>query len=351
MSDYIVAMSGGVDSSVAAALLLEKSYSIQGVILHLWGDEINDLSVPTKGSLEKAVTIAKTLGINIEIVDSRAMFKKYVIDQFINGYVNGYTPNPCIICNKFIKFGILNQFSKNWDKTNIVTGHYARIIQTENNDYQLFKGVDKIKDQSYFLSMLEQSQLKRISFPLGGLKKDEVWNLAQKYHIELWERSESQDLCFLKNIDYREFLLTNVGDIIKPGKITDRAGNMLGSHNGLAYYTIGQRKGLGVNSKEPLFVLEKDIENNILVIGRREELGKKHLFIKKFNWISGCPTEKTFQADVKIRSMAKLEQAFIYPSPDFSINIEFENLLRDITPGQYAVIYLGDQVLGGGEIA
>ena len=347
---YIVAMSGGVDSSVAVAILIEQGLEASGMIMHLWGDEIDHSSVPTIDSIDQAQNNAHRLGIDLEILDVRDAFKKYVIDEFLSSYLNGLTPNPCVLCNKYIKFGVfLEQFDKFQGK-HLVTGHYAKIVKLPKGDCQLHRAMDKSKDQSYFLCMLDQTQLEKSYFPLGEICKEEVWNKAKHFGIEIKEGKESQDLCFLKNQDYREFLVAHVKHQIKPGEIIDQDEKVLGSHNGLAYYTIGQRKGLGVSSARPMFVLEKDITNNRLVIGFEEELGKSNLTVQDFNWISGTPSEQRFRAQVKIRSTAKIEWAYIDRKTDTDLLVEFDWPIRDITPGQYAVLYDGEIVLGGGEI-
>ena len=350
-NEYVIAMSGGVDSSTATALLIDKGVNVKGKILHIWGNKIDEESVPNIESVDQARKVADKFGIEFEIVDVREDFKKYIINEFLQGYQNGLTPNPCVLCNKFIKFGVFLDYINNDGFGTLVTGHYAKIVLSTEGIYLLYRGKDSSKDQSYFLSQLDQLQLRRSLFPLGDYTKEEVWQLAKYYDIQFPERKESQDLCFLKDQDYREFIKRNVGNLIKPGVITDRFGKAMGSHNGLAYYTIGQRKGLGVNSTHPMYVIEKNIKTNTLIIGPEDGLGQSQLLINDLNWISGTPQKEVFRSEVKIRSTAKLEWAMIYPEESNKVKVLFDNCIRDITPGQFAVLYNGDRVLGGGEIA
>lgn len=351
-SPIVVAMSGGVDSSVAAALLKEQGHEVIGMMLRLWSEPgkqaLNRCCTPESMSLARRV--AGLLDIPFYAIDVKEMFFEEIVTSFIQGYAQGITPNPCLNCNRYIRFGYLLNHARSLGADYLATGHYARLQVDDAGVYHLLRGIDTQKDQSYVLSILNQSQLAHTLFPVGGYTKIDIRHLANKFKLPVAQRIDSQDLCFLAGDDYRNFLNRNRPDIFQSGQIVSIQGEVLGKHTGLANYTIGQRKGLGIASSSPLYVIDKDIKTNQLVVGRQDELGKSSLCAAQVNWISGNPPAQGFYASVKIRYRAKEAPAFIIPVSADQINIEFDQSLRDITPGQAAVIYNGEECLGGGLI-
>ncbi len=351
MQKVVMALSGGVDSSVAAALLVEQGYDVVGVTMRLWSEpgceHENRCCTPETRLL--AQQLAEKLDIPFHVLDAADAFHEQVVQAFLDGYANGDTPNPCIFCNQRIKWGFLLDFARSLGAECIATGHYGRILQNEQGLYELWKGVDESKDQSYFLSLLTQQHLAHTIFPLGEMHKKQVRALAQQRQLPAADQSESQDLCFLSGGDYRAFLRKYVPQVVQPGVVVNREGRTLGEHGGLAFYTIGQRKGLPAAGR-PLYVLHKDLENNSLLVGYEEELGQQTLLAEEINWIAGEAPGQPFQAKVKIRYKAVPAPAMITPQAGGNALVEFHKPLRDITPGQMAVFYDGSQVLGGGVI-
>ena len=347
-----VAMSGGVDSSVAAALLVEQGYEVIGMMLRLWSEPgaeaYNRCCTPEAMALARRV--AAKLGIPFYAVDVRERFRQEIVQFFIDGYAQGITPNPCLNCNRQIRFGFLRQHALAAGADFLATGHYVRLRRRDSGRISLLKGLDEHKDQSYVLSVLSQEQLNQALFPVGEFTKPEVRELARKFDLPVAERSDSQDLCFLAGGDYRDFLLRSAPQLAADGMIVDRQGNALGAHQGLANYTIGQRKGLGISSPEPLYVLEKDISKNILVVGRGSELGSRALVAGQVNWIEEIGQSSPLRAEIKIRYKAKPAWGTVTPLPEDSALVQFDHDLRDITPGQACVFYAGEIVLGGGVI-
>jgi tRNA-uridine 2-sulfurtransferase len=348
----VVAMSGGVDSSVAAALLLEQGYQVTGMMLRLWsqpgGEATNRCCAPDAMALARRV--ATKLKIPFYVVDSRQIFHDKVVEFFVDGYSQGITPNPCLVCNHQIRWGYLLNYALSMNADYFATGHYARLLKRETGDIQLLRAVDQNKDQSYVLHILDQKQLQSTMLPLGNLTKEKVRQLARDFALPVTERSESQDLCFLGNEDYHSFLKRNYPEVQRPGLIVDRSGKILGEHQGLAFFTIGQRKGLGLSSPHPLYVLDKDIEGNNLIVGAKDELGRIEIVAGKVNWISGSPPDEPFFSQVKIRYRAPFVQALVTPIGHDSAHVVFDHPLLDITPGQAAVFYNQDVCLGGGII-
>ena len=351
MKKVVVALSGGVDSSVAAALLVEQGYEVLGATMRLWSapgaEQENRCCTPETRSL--AARLAEKLSIPFAVLDERETFRKIVVQQFLEGYTRGETPNPCVTCNRFLKWGVLWDYAKSIGADYLATGHYARVLALSEGPFELWKGRDPGKDQTYFLSMLTQEQLAHTLFPLGELRKTDVRKLARERGLPAADQPESQDLCFLGARDYRDFLAEYAPEAVQPGPITDRSGKVLGEHQGLAFYTIGQRKGLPA-AAQALYVWQKDIGNNRLVVCPAEELGASSLRVEGLNWISGAAPKAEFQAEVKIRFRALPARGLVTPQPDGSVLVRFEKPLRDITPGQLAVFYQGEQVLGGGWI-
>jgi tRNA-specific 2-thiouridylase len=349
-------MSGGVDSSVSAALLVEHGCEVIGVMARLWIEEAIDGRACynrccTSDQMADAHRVAAALDIPFYAVDLRAPFKQVVVDPFIAAYSAGLTPNPCLACNRSIRFGLLLQQVIDMDAAYLATGHYARIGQTEGGALQLLKGVDENKDQSYVLSVMTQDQLARVIFPVGGYTKPQVREIAARFGLPVAGKHDSQDLCFVADGDYRRFLADHAPAAIAPGPIVNRQGERLGTHTGLPNYTIGQRKGLGISHHTPLYVLGADPAANTLVVGTRDELGRDHLDAHGVNWVAGRPPDASIHAEVKIRYRANTQPATVTPTGDATAAVQFDAPLRDITPGQGAVFYQGDVCLGGGIIS
>jgi tRNA-specific 2-thiouridylase len=345
-------MSGGVDSSVAAALLVQQGYDVIGMMLRLWSEpgseHINRCCTPD--AMAQARRVSAQLGIPFYAVDARDVFRNTVVDYFIDGYAQGVTPNPCLVCNRTVRWSFLLDQALSMNAQFMATGHYARLQAASNGKIQLMRAVDAHKDQSYVLHLLDQTKLRHALFPLGEYTKPQVRQLARDFGLPVAERPESQDLCFLGADDYRAFLNRIAPQLQQPGQILDQAGNTLGKHQGLANYTIGQRKGLGIASSVPIYVLEKDTAHNALVVGPREALGQLELIAENVNWVSGNPPDGSFRAQVKIRYKAVEAWSQVTLLDSGAVRIRFEESQRDITPGQAAVIYQGDICLGGGII-
>jgi tRNA-specific 2-thiouridylase len=348
-----VAMSGGVDSSVAAALLKSEGFDVIGMMLRLWSESGKEDSnrCCTPESVGLARRAAAILDIPFYVVDARAPFRERVVESFLAGYATGGTPNPCLDCNRTIRWGLLLEHALAMGAERMATGHYARIGEASDGTVQLLRGRDPLKDQSYVLHVLSQEQLKRAVFPVGGYTKADVRALAQKHSLPSATRHDSQDLCFLAGGDYREFLRRQKPEILVDGEIVDARGRSLGLHHGLANYTIGQRKGLGIPSSTPLYVLGKESASNRLIVGTRGELGTTSLTATEVRWTSRSAPTSTFEATVKTRYTALEQPATIVPlDGGRKVQVSFASPQRDITPGQAAVFYDGDVVLGGGLI-
>jgi tRNA-specific 2-thiouridylase len=351
MTKVVVAMSGGVDSSVAAALLKEQGYDVVGMMLRLWSEPGKEDSnrCCTPDSMGQARRVAAKLDIPFYVVDAKDVFHNTVVQYFLDGYARGETPNPCLICNRQIRWTFLLDHALALEAEFMATGHYVRIQKGESS-YQLLRAVDRNKDQSYVLHVLNQDKLKHALFPVGDYPKPEIRAIAEKYGLSTASRKDSQDLCFLAGEDYRNFLQRNAAQMLRPGQIVTREGKALGEHNGLANYTIGQRKGLGVASPIPLYVLGKDAVTNTLVVGTQEELGSRELMARDLNWVSGEVPAEPFCAEVKIRYTAKESPALVTPLSGGQVKVQFDAPQRDITAGQAAVFYQEDLMIGGGLI-
>lgn len=353
MASVVVAMSGGVDSSVAAALLKQSGYQVVGMMLRLWSEPGNEAAnrCCTPDSMALARRVAAKLDIPFYAVDAQDEFYEQVVRYFVDGYAHGVTPNPCLACNRHIRWGILYNRARTFGADYFATGHYARSVFNPQQGWQLLPGLDPVKDQSYVLHVLTQTQLAHTKFPVGDYTKSQIRRIAGEFELPVAARTDSQDLCFLGTGDYRPFLQQYAPYTQQPGPIKDQHGNILGKHNGLANYTIGQRKKLGIYGPKPYYVLAKDLHQNTLVVGYRQELGGDHLLTHPANWISGRPPERKFEAEVKIRSQASAVSALVTVLPDDGLEITFRQILRDITPGQAAVIYQDEICLGGAVIA
>ncbi len=353
MTRVVVAMSGGVDSSVAAALLKDQGYDVIGMMLRLWSEagkeDSNRCCTPEAMSLARRV--AAKLDIPFYVVDAKEIFRETVVNYFLDGYARGETPNPCLVCNRQIRWTFLLEHALALGADFMATGHYARVRKQEDGSFRLLRAIDGAKDQSYILHVLTQKKLARAMFPAGEYTKPEIRQKAEAFGLPTASRPDSQDLCFLAGEDYRDFLKRNAAEMLQPGEIVTRDGTVLGEHNGLAKYTIGQRKGLGFAAGVPLYVIGKEPATNRLLVGRGEELGSLELSAGAVNWTSGTPRKGTFHAEVKIRYTAKEAPADVEVADEGDrVKIRFEVPQRDITPGQAAVFYEGDVLVGGGII-
>lgn len=349
----VVAMSGGVDSSVAAALLREQGYEVIGMMLRLWSEPGKEDSnrCCTPDALALARRVAAKLEIPFYVVDAKEVFRSTVLQAFLDGYAQGLTPNPCLTCNRQVRWEFLLDHALALGAEHMATGHYVRLAAGSDGRVQVLRARDRGKDQSYVLHVLTQEKLARALFPVGDHPKTEVRALARTFDLPTADRADSQDLCFLAGEDYRTFLRRHEpGAPAHAGPIVNRGGEVIGEHQGLAAYTIGQRKGLGLSSAVPLYVLEKDVAANTLVVGVEGELGRSDLLAEPVNWMDGAPPAGPFRAEVKTRYTAKEAAAVVQPLGAASVSVHFDQPQRDITPGQAAVFYDGDRLLGGGMI-
>ena len=351
----LVAMSGGVDSSVAAALLRDRGYEVIGATMQIWpaGEEENGGGCCSLSAVEDARRVAARLGIPYYVLNLREAFAQEVIEPFVAAYLRGLTPNPCLACNTRIKFGALLAKARAIGAARVATGHYARVdFDPARGRFILCRGLDPRKDQSYVLYGLSQEQLAASLFPLGVLRKEEVRALARRYGLPVAEKGESQEICFIRDDDYAGFIRAYPGREFTPGPIVDRAGRVLGRHRGLARYTIGQRKGLGIASPHPLYVIELRPAANEVVVGREEELYSSALFAEEVNWIGfGPPLPPGLRVEAKIRYTAAPAAALVEPQGEDRALVRFDYPQRAIAPGQAVVFYRDDEVLGGGTIA
>ena len=339
----LLGMSGGVDSSVSAILLKEKGYDVIGINMLLWGEDTSNASDASK--------VCKKLHIPFTFLDLRNDFKKFVIQDFIVGYRSGSTPNPCIECNKFMKFGLMYLRAKELKCDYIATGHYANIEFDEKYGANVLKKANNLKkDQSYVLYDIKKELLNHIIFPLGKFEsKEQIRSLATKYGLEVANKPDSEDICFIQNGDYKEFLEEYAKFKAKEGNIVDKKGNVLGKHNGLYKYTIGQRKGLGISNPVPLFVIGFNKLKNELIVGEEKELYNESLLASNINWLVDN-IENGMKVEAKIRYSAEPKKAKLILLPRNYARVVFEEPQRAITPGQSVVFYDGDTVLGGGRI-
>jgi len=344
MMKVVVAMSGGVDSSVAAAILKEKGYEVIGITMQLQPSDHSGLDTATD-----AQKITRMLDIPHQVVDFRDIFARQVIDDFCREYGLGRTPNPCIRCNRYIKFGALLERARELGAGMVATGHYAR-IEKYNERYLLKKGTDRQKDQTYVLYRMTQEQLGHTLFPLGGLTKEEVRHTAEKLGLPVAGKSESQEICFIPDNDYPGFLKEYAGITPQSGPIINRQGKVLGQHRGIIYYTIGQRKGLGIASPEPLYVTAINPEENTITVGGKNEVYATGLITSDLNWISIKEPDRPINVKAKIRYLHREAEATVTPAGTGEAMVEFREPQMAITPGQAVVFYDGDIVVGGGTI-
>lgn len=350
----IIAMSGGVDSSVAALLIKEQGIDCLGITMQLQGGENIQIDVEqsccTNKDIKDAERVADTLSIPFSVLNFSNDFRRQVIDRFIDAYEKGFTPNPCIDCNRYIKWEKLFAEMKERGYDYVVTGHYARIeFDPESCLYKLKKGLDESKDQSYVLYNMTQEQLSHTLLPIGELSKSEVRELAEKGGFINAEKPDSQDICFIPDGDYAAFIENRTGKTYPNGEFVDKEGNVLGEHKGLIRYTIGQRKGLGLALKRPGYVCRKCNETNRVIIGDNEDLFTRRLLADDFNWILGTPNAP-IKVKAKTRYKHREQPATASVLSDGRVEIVFDEPQRAITEGQAVVLYYGDTVLGGGTI-
>lgn len=349
----MIAMSGGVDSSVAAMLMVEQGYHCAGLTMRLFDSaQITDHRFPCPESeeSESARSVANKLGIPFFSLDLSQEFHEQVISYFSQTYLQGATPNPCVVCNQKIKFGLLLEQAARLGYENIVTGHYAVIERSATGRWLLKKAADQTKDQSYVLYSLSQHQLAHARFPLATLEKNVARELAAKGGFVTANKKDSQDICFVKDGNYRLFLEQWLQTTFLPGDFVNESGQVLGRHKGLVGYTIGQRKGLGISAPQPLFVLEKQVDTNQIVLGSDDSLFKKQVFADQMNWIAIDGLTGPMKVRARIRYNQKEADAVVYPLDAGRTCVEFADAQRAPARGQSVVFYDGDYVIGGGII-
>ncbi len=347
----LVAVSGGVDSTVASALLKEQGYDVIAVTMKLYCNalSVSDRSCCNLDSIQTASKSMKKIDVKHFVYDVQDLFRKKVIEPFFEDYISGVTPNPCVSCNQYVRFPVLFKLAEKFSCDYVATGHYARIIK-KNSSHYIAKGKSKEKDQSYFLWGLKRDYLPKIIFPVGDLEKDEVRQIAMKFDLPSSNREESQDICFLSEGGYREELEKKDFSRNK-GYIVDTKGNILKEHNGIWNFTIGQRRGLGIATGEPLYVLKINSQANTVVVGKREELYSSKVNIRNCNWIGIDNIVDSFCAKGCIRYRSEPSNCKVKLMDERNAFVEFKKPQRAITPGQSLVLYDGDIVLGGGIIS
>ena len=349
----VVGMSGGVDSSVAAYLLKEQGYDVIGVTMQVWPEdeeyEEREGGCCSLSSIEDARRVADKLNIPFYVMNFKDVFKTNVIDYFIDEYVQGRTPNPCIACNKYIKFDEFLKKASAMGADYIATGHYATIEHIDNR-YIIRKSEDDKKDQTYVLYNFTQYQLAHTLMPCGEYKKDRIREIARELGLRVYNKKDSEEICFIPDNDHGAYIKKQVPDKIREGNFVDKKGNVLGRHKGIVYYTIGQRKGLGIALGTPMFVTDINPLRNEVVLGSEEDIFKTSLVAKDMNFIPFDTLKEPMQVEAKIRYSVKPSKAVIYPNGDGRVKVEFKDKQRAITKGQSVVFYDGDMLLGGGLI-
>ena len=349
-------MSGGVDSSVAAALLKRQGFDVLGVTLNVW-PERDPVETDTRhsaccslDSVEDARRVADRLGFPHYTLNFREVFDRTVIQDFVAEYLAGRTPNPCVRCNRFVKFEALMAKARSWGARYLATGHYARVGRGADGRHLLRKAADPSKDQSYALYSLTQEQLAHSLFPIGELQKAQTRRIAAELGLVTAAKPESQEICFVPDDDYPAFLERCAPSASRPGPIRNRQGEVLGGHPGIAFYTVGQRKGLGIAAPRPHYVVELDPEENAVVVGEQEELYSPGLLAEDVNWVSAEASAGELRVEAKIRYRAEPVPAVARPRDDGLLQVTFDEPQRAVTPGQAVVLYDGDLVVAGGTI-
>jgi tRNA-specific 2-thiouridylase len=356
MEKILVAMSGGVDSSVTAAMMVDAGYDVIGITMRLGAPDTIEVEPERPNccsleGIEDARRVATQLGIPFYGVNYEDIFREQIIDYFVAEYLVGRTPSPCMVCNRELKFGKLLDLAKTLECDAIATGHYARIEQhPETGRFLLRKSLDVSKDQSYFLAGLTQEQLRCAMMPLGEYTKTEVRDLARKYQLRTAEKVESQELCFVADTNYRRFLQDRIPEKIESGDIIDKDGKVLGKHQGVPFYTVGQRRGLGIAVGKPLYVTQLNASDNTVVVGEPDDLLEDTMHVERINLISIEKLTEPIRALVKIRSRDDGGLATISSISDTEAIVQFDEPRRAITPGQATVFYDGEYVIGGGWI-
>ncbi len=350
----VVGMSGGVDSSVAAALLVEQGYDVIGVTMRLWTEERPDelrghQQCCSVEDIDDARRVAGQLGIRHYVLNFEEAFREHVVDPFVAEYAAGRTPNPCARCNEHIKYRALMDRLPAFDAAYLATGHYARVVHPDDGSpHRLLKGVDEAKDQSYVLYMLGQDQLRQLLLPIGELRKDEVRAAARRAGLDVAEKPDSVEICFVPGTDYRTFVAERVPP--RPGELRAVDGSVLGVHEGVSGFTLGQRKGLGVAFGEPRYVTAIDSAANVVVVGEEEELFTDRVAVERVSWLAGTAPASGEAIAAKARYKAEAAPAVLLSVHGDDVVVRFERRQRALTPGQAIAFYRGDEVLGGGTI-
>lgn len=342
-----VAVSGGVDSAVAMLLMKEKGFSVEGITMVPFGDELVPNFTPNEA--EDARLLCERLGVPHHLLNTSSLFRKTVIEDFITAYKNGETPNPCVVCNRFLKFGALMDYARSHGASDYATGHYVR-VKPQGDGRVIVRASDENKDQSYVLWSLTRDQVSHFCAPLGEFSKQDVRAIAEENGFHVAKKGDSQDICFIPDGDYRSFLARMGENNDKKGDFVLSDGTPLGKHLGQSNYTIGQRKGLGIAYKNPLYVIARDIEKNTVILGSNDELFTTRFTVREANF-SACDFPKDdFRCEVRIRYRAPFVSAVLHPLENGIIEVETDTPVRAVTPGQSAVFYDGETLLGGGVI-
>jgi tRNA-specific 2-thiouridylase len=352
----LAAMSGGVDSAVAAALMAEQGHAVTGITLKLWcygKAPLSPRACCTLDAIDDARQVAARMGFPHFVVEAEEVFRARVLQPFLDAYASGRTPYPCALCNQHLKFGDLVGRMELIGAESLATGHYARVAELPDGSHGLFRAADGSKDQSYALATIPYAVLPRVRFPLGGLDKQVVRAHAARLGLAVWDKRESQDLCFVPDGDYAGFMVRSLGETrgVAPGPFVDLEGHRLGTHRGIIHYTVGQRRGLGIAAPEPLYVVSIDAQENAVVLGPRRALEAPGLETGPANWLRPSPVPPGTRAEVQIRYHHRPAPARLYPREDGCVAVRFETPQTAVTPGQACVFYDGDRVLGGAEIA
>jgi tRNA-uridine 2-sulfurtransferase len=352
----LAAMSGGVDSAVAAALMAEAGHELTGVTLKLWcygTSPVSPRACCTLDAIDDARAVARRMGFPHYVVDAEEVFRERVLQPFLDAYAGGRTPYPCALCNQHLKFGDLVKRMELTGADRLATGHYARVERLADGATGLYRAADAAKDQSYALAFVPVDALEKTEFPLGGLTKEAVRGHAERLGLSVWDKPESQDLCFVPDGDYAGFMVDRLGERrgTRPGPIQDAAGRRLGTHQGIIRYTVGQRRGLGIAAPEPLYVLAVEPARDAVIVGPKRALESEGLVTEPFHWLIPGPIAPGRAVEAKIRYHHAPAVARVFPREDGGLEVRFDQPQSAVTPGQSCVLYEGDRVLGGAPIA